>query len=170
VRSERRLEFSSDGQFLLTDGDDDRIILWDAKTGKRVRQCDGVAGSAIELLTSADGKFIAVACLKDNNRSVAIWNMTGEAVRKPEATKTIARLAFATEGHTLLAAEAGDAAKGIAPRLRFWNAESGKPLGTVDVQNGVEIYFAAFAPDGHLVVTAGYSSGKGLVQVWSVPK
>lgn len=69
--------FSPDGKFVLTGDEQAKIFLWDAKTGKKLREFPREKGhqrGIQSLAYSADGKqFLSVG--KDD--SICVWNVSG---------------------------------------------------------------------------------------------
>lgn len=71
------LAMSSDGQYLVSAGEDRRILLWDLSAGSMIRELRGHTDTVYSLAFSADGTLLASGGL-DN--SVRIWDF-GQAVK-----------------------------------------------------------------------------------------
>lgn len=74
-----RLVFSPDDRFLLSSGEDNKIILWDANSGELIRRFEGHIDEVWALAFSDNGEMIASG--SDDN-TVRVWNVeTGELLK-----------------------------------------------------------------------------------------
>jgi hypothetical protein len=172
VRADSRVAYSPDGKYLVTDQENDDVVLWDAKTGRQVRALTGTPGSPARLVVSPDGKYVAAACIKGDAYPAVVWDAhTGEVVRKLEGHRSYVRgPVFRPDGRTVLVAECGEPEKGFPPAFHLWDFVAGRKLGSFEGQKGVDVFSVALSPDGGSVVSAGNLSGKGVVQVWQLPR
>jgi RNA polymerase sigma factor (sigma-70 family) len=78
-------------------------ILWDAKSGKKIGEIEGVATLALAACFSPDGKLLAVA---DATRTIHVCDgKTGKSLRRLQGHEGITRaLAFSPDGRTLASA------------------------------------------------------------------
>ena len=70
--------FSSDDQHIISAGDDKQIIIWNANTGKTVRQWPAHEKAITSLALSPDGKTLASGS-RDN--SIRLWNFSSGKLR-----------------------------------------------------------------------------------------
>lgn len=77
-----RLAFTSDGKTLVSGGHDGRIRVWDASTGKALRDWDGQTQAVTSLRLSHDDRFVASGGHADK---AFLWELsTGKLVRSFE--------------------------------------------------------------------------------------
>ncbi len=75
--------FSPDGLRIASAGDDRRVVLWDARTGREVRAWQGHSASISGVAYSRDGKRIATAGLDnvargwDGDTGQSVWTLGG---------------------------------------------------------------------------------------------
>ena len=156
----RSMDFSADGQWLLSGGWDGRVGWWPLGEAqpKPARMIEAHAGWVRSVRARSDGKLIAT-CGNDN--LVKVWDA--------EQTKPIWQLAghqrhvysvdFHPGGRFLASSD-------LIGVVKVWDLESGKETRTLDasVMTGYDKKFAAdmggardmrFSPDGKLLACAG---------------
>lgn len=143
--------FSPDGALLAT-GADDRLRLWNARTGDHVRTLDDpwVQSAAF----GPDGDLLASGCQRD----VCLWDVeSGElsaALTGHEGA--VHGLAFNGDG-TMLATASQDTT------VRLWDIAAGEHLTTLSGHRS-NVRAVAFSPDGETLVTGGHIT----VRLWDV--
>jgi WD40 repeat protein len=151
--SQSDLAWSSDGKMLaLVQGK--AIILYDASTGREVRQIERPQYSH-SLAFSPDGETLAVAALG----GIHFWQTgTGKPLRKIDLGDLAAgNLAFSPDGKIL-------AATGTGSMVRLWQVATGKELHEPEGHRG-GIRCVCFSPDGQRLATAGDGS---TIRLWDV--
>lgn len=71
------LAISSDGQYLVSAGEDRRILIWDLSAGSMIKELRGHTDTVYSLAFSADGTLLVSGGL---DSSVRIWDF-GQAVK-----------------------------------------------------------------------------------------
>jgi WD40 repeat protein len=148
------LAFSRDGKLIITGGKDG-VRLWDAATGKEVRQL----GSWVQVMAvSPDGAFVAAVC-KDGpapprrpggkQETIHVWETaTGKALPSPPTSSLhVGPLAFSPDGKLLAFGELG----GI---IHLWEFATGKEVRQLKGQPkdpGSSLF--AFSPDGQWLLS-----------------
>jgi RNA polymerase sigma factor (sigma-70 family) len=144
--------FTPDGKVLVTAGADRGLCLWDAATGREIRQIAGVK-DANRIAISRDGKLLASAY---KVAKLHLWDLqTGREVRELPGTQGGVPLAFAFSPDGTLLAFAGhdrlvhlvDVASGRELRLLRGHADS--------------VLAVAFSPDGKTL-----ASGSREIRLW----
>jgi len=136
--------WAPDGKLLATGGGDELIRLWDAATGKEVRQLRATS-SFTALAFFNDGKTLVSA---DQLGYLRLWNVeSGREFRRFGNIKDrVTRLAVAPDNRTLFSA-------GADRIVRQWLVAGGVELRQFDVHQG-SILALAFTADGKELRTA----------------
>ena len=138
--------FSADGRRIVTAtasyGGSPQI--WDAETGKKLRQLSGQQDVVVRAAFSADGRRIVTATFDGTAR---IWDAeTGRELRALDGHKgTVFSAVFSADGRRIVTASEDKTA-------RIWDAETGKELRALAHEG--RVLGAAFSADGRRVVTA----------------
>jgi WD40 repeat protein len=168
------LAVSPDGKLIVTAGGDNSVRLWDAASGKQVRQIDGPAADNNQLAAigfvmsgappafSRDGRLLAIGWGDGN---IDVWDMqTGKRAQQLKGHQLPpTSLAFAPNGKALASA-------GMDGRVLWWDATTGKmvrvihgkPVGeegpeipnVVEVGGATALLSIAMAPDGRTLAVA----------------
>ncbi len=143
------VDFSPDGKTLLLGGSGRGLGLWDASTGKEIRQF-GVGAN--EAHFSPDGKLLASVDI-----GTTVWDVaSGKRVRQLDDQQHFAAcLAFAPDGKIL--------ATGTDPMLNLWDVTTGKKLR--QFKHGALVRRVVFASGGKTLASAGED---GNVRLWDV--
>ncbi|MBA3316130.1 MAG: protein kinase [Planctomycetaceae bacterium] len=172
-----------DGSFIVTAGDDGRVLLWD-----RAAFADPALGARLSLnvppqsglmrprtvVVSPDGLNMAAAGeAAEAKPAILIWPTTTQENVQPrrleghEAGFRINTLAYSADGAKLLSASTNG-------EILVWDLTAGSVLARLnasesDVQNKIRISCAAVSPDGTRVVV-GTGDGGGNAFVWTLAK
>ena len=128
--------FHPQGDWLVTAGEDRRIVFWSLPAGEKLREWRA-PGQVWALALSPDGKRLASAGT-DNN--VTLWDVSTRKVLRTLKghTNSIRHLAFSPDGN-LLASAAYD------NTTRLWDLKTGK-IRHVLQRHTAEVEFVAFSP------------------------
>jgi len=154
--------FTPDGKRLITIGKDGRVLLWDAKDGKFLRQLIVDNSRQIYGPISNDGTILLMGDSDAGEDALDIWDTTGSrrvGVPLLGHTDAVHSFSVSPDGKTLATASFDGSA-------RLWDTATGEPVGEPFIGHAGRVLFAAFSPDGRTLAT-GATDAK--VLLWDVP-
>jgi WD40 repeat protein len=118
------IAYSSDGNLLVSGGNDGLVKLWDIKTRKEIASLKSSAQEVYCVVFSQDGKMVASGA---NDGSITIWDVK---THKHISTLhghigSIVQIVFSHEGKTLYSG-------GSDWTVRFWDVENQKTIQTLN--------------------------------------
>lgn len=146
--------YSPDGKQIVTAGGDRIAHIWDATTGKEIRQLRGHTSYVQSAAYSPDGKQIVTA---SGDNTARIWDASSgqEMHRLIGHTDAVISAAFSPNGETVVTASGDETA-------RIWDVATGQPVHQLNGHRSW-VRSAAYSSDGKFVVTA---SSDGTVRIW----
>jgi len=154
---------SPDSKIIATGGDGG-VKLWDMLTARETATIPG-AGVALSLAFSPDGNTMA-----SGNPSLQLWDVT---TRQERATlggrRSIWCVTFSPDGKTLASATHDGTVELWDVVLRQNRATISHQTNPVSEQRRSDhwVYSVAFSPDGKILASGGYGSGRNL-KLWDV--
>ncbi len=157
------LALSPDGHWIASashhtggPGSQNELILWETKTGKRLRTFGPELTSPVVRLTfSADGLRLATAC---QDAKVRLWEPSGGRLLLTLTAQvgSFTDLCFSPNGGRLASVARED------PTVRVWELDQGREVLTLRGHKHplTSVYFS---PDGRRIVSAGF---EGVVKLW----
>jgi WD40 repeat protein len=162
------LGFTADGKVLMTAGQDRAVRLWDARTGRKLRELTGLTTTEHSVALSGDGRLLASVdwkagtrggaepqnrvTLRDARTGKVLRHLTAPAPEGPPGwPSSLSYVAFSPDGKTLAASGAGR-----IDRVYVWDVRTGKERTSFPAtQNALP----CFSPDGKTlaVATLGYA-------------
>jgi RNA polymerase sigma factor (sigma-70 family) len=143
---------------LLASGswEDKRICLWDATTGKLLRELGNCAHEACESRFSPDGKTLATGGI---DGPIHLWDVaSGKEVRRLEGHPNfVEKLIFTRDGKTLISAS-------YDQTIRVWDVAKGKQARLLGSHLGM-VSGLALSPDEKTVASSGYDN---LIRRWDL--
>jgi serine/threonine protein kinase len=134
--------FSPDGKRLIAEGEE-RLQVWDARSGQELQAVDMRPGGVSTLRFSPDGRRLAVALW--HGKGVSVFDWDGEklgAVRTLAHRLPVGGLAYSPDGKFLATGDEGG--------FKLWDAETLEELRTV----ATPAEQLAFAPDSRTLFAA----------------
>jgi len=152
------VEYSRNGEVLLTSSRDGVVRTWNAVSGEELHQFRAVSLSNVGCMPtiSPDGRLVAAAT-KETPNAITLWKAdTGQVAEELAArNQTGLSLAFSPDGRRLISACSDN-------DIQMWDVESCKELlvlkGHTDIVRRV-----AYSPDGELIASCSHD---GTVRLW----
>ena len=163
------LEFSPDGHWLASGGNDAVVRLWETSTGELIRMLIGGTYAVPSVVFSPDGTTLAIA----NGEYIRLREAGSEHITGTFLSETpIYTLAYSPDGKLLAA---GD----ISNNIRVWDPAQAFRSGSEDYPTPITltghnarptsfralVWDLAFSPDGSLLASAG---GDQTIWLWEV--
>jgi WD40 repeat protein len=187
--------YSPDGRYIVTSSVDHTVRLWDAQTGKEVRQFIGHTDEVLAVAFSPDGKQIATVSF---DQTLRLWDVqTGKTLQTISDPSFLYKLTFSPDGRYIIFSGYANTAhlldthtfqivrtytqQGVVQCLSL--SSDGRYLLTGsklkaahlwDVQTGVEVRQflppasvrqCTFSPDGKSILTAGEDN---IIRMWDI--
>jgi RNA polymerase sigma factor (sigma-70 family) len=146
------LAYSPNGKMIAAVGGGRALTLWDAATGKELRQFPNI-NQPIGLAFSPDGKLLATT----DNPYCYLWDVaTGKEVRRLKGHKDVVRgAAFSADGKLVATA-------GSDGTVRLWDPATGEEQRRMDSNSG-EVCRLAYSPDGKWIASTYMD---GTIRLW----
>ncbi|MEG3973899.1 serine/threonine-protein kinase [Microcoleus sp. herbarium8] len=144
-KSVKSLAVSPDGSIFASGGDDKNLILWDLKTGRRIRTIAAHQAAVNAIAFSSDSKTLATG---SDDKTVRLWNAkTGSRLRTLAGhAGGVNAIALSRDGKTL--------ASGSEDKtVRLWNLDTGE-VRRIITGHGGAVNAVDFSPNGQLVASA----------------
>jgi len=156
-------DFSPDGKFIISGDYQDRLKIWDAKTGQFIRTFADQYSGIHAVSFSPDGQSILS---KSNNNTLKLWDSeTGKEMQIFEQfykkgvsrnDSTSSQIAFSPNGKVAVSVQ-----NNSSPTL--WDIETGEKIGHFSGHAKL-VKTVAFSPDGMLLVSG---SEDHTVKIWN---
>jgi WD40 repeat protein len=152
------IAYSPDGAVIASGGQDHKVRLWEATTGREVRCLDAPTGFAVQdVAFSCDGRLVAAGC---GQGFTYVWHArTGRLLhRLGSESDDQGQVAFSPDGKAL-ATSAGKA-------VRVWDTVTWDERVRLEDDQGT-VQSITFTPDGAHIATAASDS---TVRLWHIGK
>jgi WD40 repeat protein len=154
LHSPTSVDFSSDGNYIVSGSRCNRVHVWNAVSGKKWGELRGHTSIVTSVAFSPDGKRIVSGSLDE---TVRVWD-TVSGKKRGELrghTDWVNHVAFSPDGnHIVSGSEDGT--------VRTWNVSSGKSELTIKVGDE-PVTCVAFSPDAKYIASVGWD----VVHVWN---
>jgi WD40 repeat protein len=161
--------FSPDGTQIAASysaGDGGLVKVWDARTGKALREWKAHQYYVTRVAFSPDGTRILTG---SRDESVKVWDARTAALLLDAKGMTRSSVAFSPDGKRIVASHEGGTARVIDARTGGVLLElKGRPLRLGQVMLRTGVLTVAFSPDGTRIVTGGTTGSDRLAEasVW----
>ncbi len=156
----RALSFSADGSSIAGICEDQRVRLWDARSGELKRTIP-FEKAEIERLVLADRADLLASAGQDGR--IQLWDMkTGEAIRQFQGPMPRVRDFAFSPDRKLLAGTYRSGANASEYQVKVWDASGTEQRAMTAGLGGISA--VAFSPDGLTLVAASYDTN---LRAWS---
>lgn len=150
------IAFNPRGSILASAGNDCSVRLWDAASGRALRELKGHTNWVSTVCFSGDGNSIISA---GYDTTIKIWNSgNGKLKRTIPAHDNIVNAIVVSPDGGLIASASAD------QTIKFWNADTGRLVSTLKAHEDA-VQALAFSANGELLASGGFD---GKVKVWNV--
>ena len=148
--------FSPDNKFVFTTGHEGSCTMWSVKTGKPVKQFEGLTYDVHCIDISPDGLYIAAG---STDCRVKVWEIeTGIVMATINHRDGLYDLDISNDGRLIASA-------GVDRRIIVAELQTGRVL--TRLQHEDEIHAVAFAACDSLIAAGGYDSK---LYIWGIPR
>lgn len=138
------VDFSPDGNYVLTGGDDKIAHLWDARTGQEIREFVGHTKGVISVKFSPDGKRVIT-----NAENIRVWETeTGKELNALGQHLVGWEIAISPDGKYVASGNWN------SPIVRMWELETGRVFQLFEGHTK-RVQRVQFSPDGKKLLTVG---------------
>jgi WD40 repeat protein len=149
----RSVVFSPDGKTLASGAGDRKVCLWDAVSGKKLKEFGPLLGSIRAVAFAPDGKTLAAA---SSERAIVLWDVASgrERDRWVAHRSWVTAVAFVPDGKSLISC-------GEDGMVRLWNLAGREIRSFGGLMAGASSI--ALAPDGKLLASGDRNN---MVHIW----
>lgn len=155
----RALAITPDGSTLVSGGREGKIILWNIKSGAKLREWSGHLEGVESITLSPDGQILVSGGI---DREVKAWNLaSGELLYTINGhSAPVGKVKFSPDGKTL--------ATGSDDRtVKLWQPSTGRLLGTIGGLLGYPSDLV-FTPEGRRLITSEKGTEKSIIRIWNL--
>jgi WD40 repeat protein len=155
--------YSTDGKIIATAGGDNKILIWDASTGKLLKNLEGHSRPISSLKFSPNGLTI-LSYSEDKN--AIIWDLlSGKMLYVlKDHFIGIGSSNFSPDGNLIVTGGGYDGNIGEDTTAKIWNTKSGVLLHTLEGHHK-SLNDVVFSPDGKMVLTSSLDHS---ARIWDV--
>ncbi|OIR17232.1 caspase domain protein [mine drainage metagenome] len=144
------VDYSADGNIVVTGSYDGTVNLWSVKNARRLAQFKGCTHPVTSVAYSPDGKMIAIACTgaaaSGNNETFLLNPVSGEVIGRIDDIG--GKLSFTSDGRFILGSVGGR-----GNELKLWDVQGSREVRSFNYPHG-EVG-GSVSPDGKYVVAWG---------------
>jgi len=153
------LEFSPDGNRVLSASSEGAVRIWDWKSGKEIQSFVGGARNVFQASYADDAKRIITSSV---DRSVRIWDAsTAKELLRLNHPGAVRRFLPSDDGKRLLSW--WSRSDGPQNGVSLWNVESGKLIRQFDDPGGNLLKYVGFMPETQFIVATRYGKPVRLI-------
>lgn len=161
------VDFSPDGNTIISGNEDGTISVWNALTGEHI-QSIGTADWVMSVAFSPDGKTIASGGghIEDLGLGIELLDIkSGRGIKEFGGSHTTLSVCFSPDGRTVVSS--GDEWNS---NIRLWDVQTGELIKTLKKRTAFEdfagrnVNSVVFSPNGKLIASG---NGHGTIRLWN---
>jgi len=161
--------FSPDGEKLVSQCEDGNFCLWEAATGKKVKDLKRPNDYLSSLFFSPDGKSLIAIGRAVHSWDLATGTMLGRLDPGPQNITHGSAFALSPDGLTLAVGEKDGSKKGPSTEcnIQLWDLETGRQVRCYEKGHRGSVVALAFSPDGKTLASSGQDTQ---IRIWDLAK
>lgn len=152
------LTYSSDGNYLVSGGDDNKVKIW-SKSGTLLFTCNGHVGDIKQVRISNDNKIVVSS---SDDKKIKIWNLSdGQLIRTISGHKmSVSCIDISPDGSKIVSGSQDSSCK-------IWDLKTGSLLSTFTDKEGGAVTSIAWSSNGSKIATGSINSD---LLMWDIPE
>ena len=144
------VSFSPDGRYALSGNWDDNAIIWDIKSGRKIKRFKRAGVAIFSISFSPDSRYALSGSSGSWDKTIRLWDIeTGRNIKKFEGHNDDAlAVSFSPDGRYALSGS-------MDYTIKLWDIESGKEIRQFEGHTNM-VSSVSFSPDGRYALSGSW--------------